>query len=56
MKYQIKLNQNEKEYIFKKFPKMGHLLVMYVEKWGNPKDTLDENIDLAYDFILQDAE
>jgi len=56
MKYQLKLNELQKEMIKKQFPKIYHLVIMYAEKFGDPKDTLEMNVDLAYDFICQDAE
>jgi hypothetical protein len=51
-----KLNELQKQMIMKVFPTLGHLVIKYVEKYGNDKDTLQENIDLAYDIMLQHAE
>jgi hypothetical protein len=56
MKYQIKLTKEQKEVVMKQFPRYGYLVVMYVEKYGDPKDTLEMNMDLAYDLIQQHAE
>jgi hypothetical protein len=51
----MKLNQLQKEMIMKKFPKLGHLIVMKVEKLKLQYE-LDEAIDFAYDIIMEQAE
>jgi hypothetical protein len=51
-----KLNELQKNMINKQFPRLGYLLVMYVEKYGNDKETLEQDIDYAYDLIQQHAE
>jgi hypothetical protein len=48
-----KLNQLQKEMIVKMFPKLANLIIKYVEKIGNEKDTLENNIQLAYDMIQE---
>lgn len=51
----MKLNQLQKEMIMKRFPKLGHLIVMKVEKLKLQYE-LDEAIDFAYDIIMEQAE
>jgi hypothetical protein len=51
-----KLNELQKEMINKQFKRIGYLVIMYVEKYGNDKETLEQDIDLAYDLIQQHAE
>jgi hypothetical protein len=51
-----KLNELQKEMITKQFRRIGHLVIMYVEKYGNEKETLENDIDLAYDYIREHAE
>ena len=51
-----KLNELQKNMINKQFPKLGYLLVMYVEKYGNDKETLENDIDTAIDYIRDNAE
>ena len=51
----MKLNQLQKEMIMKKFPKLGHLIVMKVEKLKLQYE-FEEAIDFAYDIIMEQAE
>jgi hypothetical protein len=51
-----KLNELQKNMINKQFTRIGYLVIMYVEKYGNDKETLEQDIDLAYDLIQQHAE
>jgi hypothetical protein len=51
-----KLNELQKNMINKQFTRIGNLVIMYVEKYGNDKETLEQDIDLAYDLIQQHAE
>jgi hypothetical protein len=51
----MKLNQLQKEMIMKRFPRLGHLIVMKVEKLKLQYE-LDEAIDFAYDIIMEQAE
>ena len=51
-----KLNDLQKQMIQNQFKKMGYLLIMYVEKYGNEKETLENDIDYAYDLIREHAE
>jgi hypothetical protein len=48
-----KLNNLQKEMIMKQFPKLGNLVIKYVEKIGNEKTDLQDDIQLAYDFIQE---
>jgi hypothetical protein len=51
----MKLNELQKEMIMKRFPRLGHLIVMKVEKLKLQYE-LDEAIDFAYDIIMEQAE
>jgi hypothetical protein len=51
-----KLNELQKNMINKQFPKLGYLLIMYVEKYGKETETLENDIDYAYDLIREHAE
>jgi hypothetical protein len=51
----MKLNQLQKEMIMKRFPKLGHLIVMKVEKLKLQYE-FEEAIDFAYDIIMEQAE
>jgi hypothetical protein len=51
----MKLNDLQKEMIMKRFPRLGHLIVMKVEKLKLQYE-LDEAIDFAYDIIMEQAE
>ena len=56
MKYQVKLTKEQKEKVQKNYGRIGYLMVMYVEKYGELKQTLEQNCDDAYDLIQQHAE
>jgi hypothetical protein len=51
-----KLNELQINMIKKQFGNIGNLVVQYVEKYGNEKETLQNDIDFAYDIMLQHAE
>jgi hypothetical protein len=51
----MKLNELQKEMIMKRFPRLGHLIVMKVEKLKLQYE-LNEAIDFAYDIIMEQAE
>ena len=51
-----KLTQTQKEKIVKDFGRLGFIIAMNTEKHGNEKNTLEEDIDFAYDIMLQHAE
>jgi hypothetical protein len=48
-----KLNQVQKELVAKAFPKMTNLMIKYVEKIGNEKTDLQDDLQLAFDFIKE---
>jgi hypothetical protein len=48
-----KLNQVQKEKIAKENPKMVGLIVKWVEKVGNEKNNLENDIELALDMIKE---
>jgi hypothetical protein len=50
-----KLNQVQKDMINKRFPWLGHLVIIQVEKL-KLEYTLDEAINFAYDIVLDNAE
>jgi hypothetical protein len=51
-----KLNELQVEMIKKMFGKVAYIVIHNVEKYGDDKNTLENNIDLAYDIMLQHAE
>jgi hypothetical protein len=51
-----KLNELQKQMIERQFIRLGYLVIMYVEKYGNEKETLENDIDYAYDLIREHAE
>lgn len=50
-----KLNQNQVEKIKKDY-RLGYIIIQYVEKYGNENETLENDIDFAYDIMLAHAE
>ena len=48
-----KLNQNQVEKIKKDYPKLVSLIVKYVEKIGDEKIELENDIQLALDIIRE---
>jgi hypothetical protein len=50
-----KLNTIQKEKIMKAYNRVGYIIVQNVEKYGNEKDTLENDIMLAYDIMLEKA-
>lgn len=48
-----KLNQNQVEQIKKVYPKLVGLIVKYVEKIGNDKMELVDDVQLALDIIAE---
>ena len=50
-----KLNEVQKNKIKKDY-RLGYIIIQYVEKYGNEKETLENDIDFAYDVMLQHAE
>jgi hypothetical protein len=56
-KNKVNLTKEQKEKIAKQFQKgLVGLIIAYVEKYGDEKDTLEQNIDYAYDIMQQHAE
>jgi hypothetical protein len=51
-----KLNQIQKEKIVKDFGRVGYIIINNTEKYGNEKNTIEEDIDNAYDIMIQQAE
>jgi hypothetical protein len=51
----MKLTQQQKEIIMNKYARLGHLVIMRVEKI-KLEMTFDEAIDFAYDIIREQAE
>lgn len=51
-----KLNQNQKDKIIKDYGRVGLIIVMNTEKYGNEKNTIQEDIDFAYEIMIQQAE
>jgi hypothetical protein len=50
-----RLNDLQKEMINKRFPNLGHLVIMQVEKLKLEYE-LEEAINFAYDIVLDNAE
>ena len=51
-----KLTQTQKDKIKKDWGRIGFIIVMNTEKYGNEKNTIEEDIDNAYDIAQQQAE
>jgi hypothetical protein len=51
-----KLNQVQKEKITKGYNHIAYMIIKNVEKYGNEKETLENDTQLAYDIMLQQAE
>jgi hypothetical protein len=50
-----KLNQIQKEKIMKGYNRIAYMIIKNVEKYGNEKELLENDIQLAYDIILEKA-
>jgi hypothetical protein len=48
-----KLNELQKEMIVRNFARLGLTIIKYVEKYGNDKETLETDTQLAYDIIQE---
>jgi hypothetical protein len=56
-KNKVNLTKEQKEKIAKQFQKrLVGLVIAYVEKYGDEKQTLENNIDYAWDMIQAHAE
>jgi hypothetical protein len=56
-KNKVNLTKEQKEKIAKQFQKrLVGLVIAYVEKYGDEKETLENNIDYAWDIIQAHAE
>jgi hypothetical protein len=51
-----KLNEIQKEMIRKQFNRLANIIIINVEKYGKETETLENDIDFAYDIMLQQAE
>jgi hypothetical protein len=51
-----KLNELQIEMIKKNFGRLAHIIIMNVQKYGKETETLENDIDNAYDIMLQQAE
>jgi hypothetical protein len=51
-----KLNNLQVEMIKKQFGRVAHIIIMNVQQYGNEKETLENDIDNAYDIMIQQAE
>jgi len=51
-----KLNEIQKEMIKKEFGRIAQIIILNVEKYGKETETLENDIELAYDIALQQAE
>jgi hypothetical protein len=51
-----KLNELQKNMITKQFGRIANLVIGYVEKYGKETETLQNDIDFAYDILQQHAE
>jgi hypothetical protein len=52
MNKKVNLTKQQKEKVANKFQKgIVGLVIVYIEKYGNEKDTLEKNIDNAWDLI-----
>jgi hypothetical protein len=51
-----KLTQTQKEKIIKDYGRLGYIIIMNTEKYGKETEKLENDIDNAYDIMLQQAE
>ena len=51
-----KLNQNQKDKIVKDYGRVGFIIILNVEKYGKETETLKNDIELAYDIMLEQAQ
>ena len=51
-----KLNNLQVEMIKKQFGRLANIIIMNVQQYGNEKETLENDIDNAYDIMIQQAE
>lgn len=51
-----KLNELQVEMIKKNFGRLAYIIVNNVERYGKETETLENDIDYAYDIMLQQAE
>lgn len=57
MNKKVNLTKEQKDKILAKTQKgIVGLVIAYVEKYGDEKNTLEENVDVAWDMIQQHAE
>ena len=51
-----KLNLQEKQMVMKRYPRLGMLVIHEIEKLKLDYGTLEQTMDVAYDYILEKAE
>jgi hypothetical protein len=51
-----KLTQTQKEKIVKNYGRLGFIIILNTEKYGKETETLENDIDNAYDIMIQQAE
>ena len=51
-----KLNELQVAMIKKDFGRLANIIILNVKKYGKETETLENDIDLAYDIMLQQAE
>jgi DUF2075 family protein len=51
-----KLNQIQKEKIMKEYGRVGNIIIMNTEQYGNEKNVLKEDIEWAYEIMIEQAQ
>jgi hypothetical protein len=51
-----KLNEVQKNKIKKDYGRLGYIIIAHTEKYGKETNTIEEDIDNAYEIMIQQAE
>lgn len=49
----MKLNQNQKEIVLKKYNKLGYCVINEIEKLKLDYGTFEDTMEVAYDYVLE---
>lgn len=52
----MKLNQEQKQKVLNRFGKLGYVVVYEIEKLKLNYGTLEETMEVAYDYVLEKGE
>lgn len=51
-----KLNQNQKDKIVKDYGRIGFIIILNTEKYGKENNPLENDIDNAYEIMIEQAQ